>query len=251
LPNILEAFYLYGSTSLAEFQDGYSDIDFIAVVKSKMTEKEIASLKQVHHDMQRMFPKTILDGRYIMLEDIELLDRCERTCLRFNGGEFHGYEWFDRNSVDAYQLKKYGITIKGKSIENLDYNVNWDILIDNMRVNLNTYWVKWVANCRSFLSINYIGSFVSLSKVEWGVLGVSRLYYTFREGDITSKVGAGEYVLGTVPVKWHKIINESMRLRKANTSSYYHSIIERRRDTLSYIEFIIQECNDLFNEKKL
>jgi len=166
LPNFLEAYYLYGSTSLEEFYDGYSDIDFIAVVKRNMTEGDVTFLKQIHSVMQKKFPKTILDGRYVTLDVIETVDACENVCPRFNEGKFHGYEKFDRNSIDAYQLKKYGITIKGKSIENLDYNVNWNILIDNMRGNLNTYWVKWIKDCRQFFSIKYIGLFVNLGMVE-------------------------------------------------------------------------------------
>lgn len=45
---------------------------------------------------------------------------------------------------------------------------------------------------------------------------ISRLYYTFRERNLISKVGAGEYGLQVVPQKWHKIIKESMRLQKDN-----------------------------------
>ncbi|WP_253198587.1 aminoglycoside adenylyltransferase domain-containing protein [Clostridium estertheticum] len=86
--------------------------------------------------------------------------------------------------------------------------------------------------------------------IEWGVLGVSRLYYTFKERDMTSKVGAGEYILQKVPQRWHKVINEAMRLRKGNPKSYYKSIFERRVDVLSYIDFIIQESNNLFNDKR-
>ena len=55
---------------------------------------------------------------------------------------------------------------------------------------MNAYWLHWMKSCEKFPSIRYIGSFVSLGMIEWGVLGVSRLYYTFKERDMTSKVGA-------------------------------------------------------------
>jgi hypothetical protein len=87
--------------------------------------------------------------------------------------------------------------------------------------------------------------------IEWGVLGVSRLYYTFKEKDMTSKVGAGEYALKNVPQEWHKIINESMRLRKGNKKSYYNSIVKRRNDALKYIDYIIQESNKFLSENIL
>lgn len=112
--------------------------------------------------------------------------------IYFNDGKFNGYKEFCKNSIDAYQLKKYGITIKGQNIEEDLYTIDWDILINNMRNNLNTYWFGWWSACKKFPSFNYISLLISIRMVEWGVLGVSRLYYTFKEKDITSKVGAGE-----------------------------------------------------------
>ena len=227
-----------------------SDIDFIAAVKRNVTETDINILKEIHRDIKKKFPKTDLMGLYVMKNDLETLHENMKTCPSFIDGVYKGLKKFEKNSIDAYQLKRYGITIKGQNIEELDYTVNWDILICNMRDNLNTYWLGWMNDCKKFASRKYIGLYISLGMIEWVVLGVSRLYYTFKERDMTSKVGAGEYALRTVPQKWHKIINEAMRLRKVNKKFYYKSIFERRKDILDYVEFIIQESNNLFNESK-
>lgn len=245
LPNLIEGFYIYGSISLGAFDYGFSDVDFIAVAKRNITETDISILKKVHHHIKKKFPKTDLMGMYVMRKDLEGKEHNKETCPCFIGGKFQGLKIFNINSIDAYQIKKYGITIKGKEISQYGYKVNWDILIPEMVDNLNTYWVRWKNRCEKFYSIFYIGLLLNLSLVEWGVLGVSRLYYTFREKDITSKVGAGEYALETVPRKWHKIIREAMRLRKGIKKSYYNSVFERRRDTLNYIDFMIKEGNNL------
>lgn len=249
LPDILEAYYIYGSISLGAFNYRFSDIDFIAVVKRKINDTDIAFLKEVHKNIKKRYPKTDLMGLYVTKDDFKLHHINEKSCPCFIDGIFKGLDRFEKNSIDAYQLKKYGITIKGPTVESLDYTTDWDILIYNMRENINTYWLNWMMSLERFPSIKYLRSFVSLEMIEWGVLGVSRLYYTFKERDITSKVGAGEYALKTVPKRWHKIINESMRLRQNNKKSYYKSIFERRKDTLSYIKFIIQESNSLFGNK--
>lgn len=250
LPHLLESYYLYGSTSLGEYYEGQSDIDFIAVMKREMNEAEIHILKEIHHEMQKGFPHSILDGLYLLNDDLETVSKTTNLCPYFNDGKLQGFKKFDHNSIDAFQLKKYGITVKGEKIENVNFDVNWDVLIENMRMNLNTYWRGWTNDCKKFLTLKYIGIFFNLGMIEWGVLGVSRLFYTFREKDITTKVGAGEYALRTVPQKWHKIINESMRLRKGNKKSFYKSIFERRKEALAYMEFIIQECNHLLVENK-
>ncbi|MED3649763.1 aminoglycoside adenylyltransferase domain-containing protein [Heyndrickxia sporothermodurans] len=248
LPNLLDSYYLYGSTSLGEYNERQSDIDFIAVVKREMSETEIHRLKDIHYHMQKRFPHTTLDGVYILQIDLESPNKNTPLCPYFNDGKFKGFKKFDQNSIDAYQLKKYGVTVRGEKIENVNFDVNWDVLIENMRANLNTYWRNWTNDCKKFLSLKYIGLFFNLGMIEWGVLGVSRIFYTFREKDITSKVGAGEYALRAVPQKWHKIINESMRFRKGNKKSFYTSVFERRKDALAYMEFIIRESNRLFTE---
>ena len=247
-PILIESFYLYGSISLGAFKDGFSDIDFIAIIKGKLTESELKMLKEIHKSIQSKFPETILDGFYIIKEDFVNLNKGKVSSIRFNDGKFHGFTAFDKNTIDAFQLQKYGILIKGEKLEENIYTVDWNILIPNMRHNLNTYWLGWMNDCRRFPSIKYISLYFSINMIEWGVLGVSRLYYTFIEKDIISKAGAGEYALRKVPEKYHKIIKEALRNRQGIKKSYYRSIVERRKDTLDYMEFMMKECHNLFIE---
>jgi hypothetical protein len=245
LLDFLEAYYLYGSISLGAFTSDCSDIDFIAIVKQEITADELILLKEIHWEIQMRYPKIILDGKYITLADMQQVNQEEQPYLYFNEGKYRGVRQFNKNSIDAYQLKAHGIAIKGHESSKLDYTVDWDILLHDMKGNLNYYWVNWRNKCGRFLSVSYIGLFFKLEMVEWGVLGVSRQYYTFKENQMTSKIGAGEYALRSVPEKWHKIINEAMRLRKDIRKSYYTSIIKRRNDTLDYINYIILESNSL------
>jgi hypothetical protein len=249
LPDFLEAYYIYGSVALGAFDYGKSDIDFIILMKRKATETDINILKNIHSNIHRKFHKTILDGIYLFKDDIESLNKGEISCLRFNDGVFKGTRTFDSNSVDAFELLKYGITVKGQETEQFKYTVDFDILISKMRDNLNTYWLRWKSACMKFPSIRYITILISPKAIEWGCLGVSRLYYTFRERDIISKVGAGEYALKTADEKWHKIIKESMRLRKGVKRSYYNSVFKRRNDAVEYIDYIIKDSNGLFDNK--
>jgi hypothetical protein len=242
LPNLLEGYSIYGSVVLGAFNYGVSDIDFIAVVKREVTETYINILKEIHSHIKNKFTQTDLMGLYVMKNDLTAQYENKKTCPCFIDGMYKGLDKFEKDSIDAFQLKKYGITVKGQDIQNYDYVVNWDILLYNMIDNLNTYWLNWKNDYEKF-------SYDKLSKIDWGVLGVSRLYYTFKERDITSKIGAGEYALRTVPKRWHKIIKESMRLREGNTESYYNCIFERKNDVLTYIDYIMQESNSLFNSK--
>lgn len=246
LPGFLQDFYIYGSLSLDAFQNGFSDIDFIALINQHPTVDELQKLKDIHKHMQRKFSNTILDGYYLVKEEMTAENQRVIPSHYFSEGKFNGKRSFSKDSIDAFQLKKYGIIIKGQRV---DYSMDFDIVLKNQKDNINTYWQNWLDSCRRFPSINYLGSFVSIRSIEWGVLGVTRLFFTILEKDITSKVGAGVYALGTVPEKWHKIIQEAIRWRKGEKKSLYRSVRKRRADALAYMEYVIGECNALADKR--
>ncbi|MRX53009.1 DUF4111 domain-containing protein [Bacillus idriensis] len=242
LPNVLESFYLSGSVSLGAYQEGVSDLDFYGVVKEKLTETDVEVLKQVHQEMKKQFSTPSLDGMYVTREDLEGRNTRESSCPYFNEGKLQMYRPFRRNWIDAYQLKTYGITIKGLPIKTYNLPADWKHLKTNLVENINGYWLNWVKDCERLTSLQFPGLYVSGSMIEWGVLGVTRLFYSIREEDITSKVGAGEYALRTVPEEYHQIITEALRIRNGNKFSLYSSMIKRRNDALKYMKFVINEC---------
>ncbi len=245
LPNKLESLYLFGSVSIGAYQEGLSDIDFYAVTKEKLTESDVEKLKEIHHEMRKEYPKPSLDGMYLTREDLERENNGNSSCPYFNEGKLQSYRPFHRNWIDAYQLQKYGIVVKGLPIETYNLSADWKELKSNLVENINGYWLNWVKNCERFPSLQYLGLYMSGNMIEWGVLGVTRLYYSLRENDITSKAGAGEYALRTVPEEFHQIILEALRIRNGNKFSHYGSMRKRRNDALSYMKYIIRECNNL------
>ncbi|MET3728197.1 putative nucleotidyltransferase [Fictibacillus halophilus] len=245
LPNKVESFYLFGSVSIGAYQEESSDIDFYAVTKEKLTQSDVEVLKEIHHEMRKQFSKPSLDGMYLTRDDLEFENNGNSSCPYFNEGKLQSYRPFHRNWIDAYQLQTYGIVVKGLPIETYNLSIDWTELKSNLIENINGYWLNWVKNCERFPSLQYIGLYTSANMNEWGVLGVTRLYYSLREKDITSKVGAGEYALRTVPETYHQIIREALRIRNGNKFSHYGSMRKRRSDALSYMKYIIRECNNL------
>ena len=57
LPGLLEAFYLDGSLALEDFNERWSDIDFIAVLRRRCTQPEVALLHAIHHRLERTYPR--------------------------------------------------------------------------------------------------------------------------------------------------------------------------------------------------
>jgi hypothetical protein len=237
LPDLVEAYHLFGSVSLDAFQEGLSDIDFVTVTNRPLTEQEVRILEQIHHDLEEEFPKASLDGRYVVKEDMENLAYKDCPYYYFNSGKFVGIERMFKNSIDTFQIKHYGIPVLGKDPRTYDYEVDWDILSRNMKGNVEAYWMNWKKRVEQLPANKFEGWMI-----EWGVLGVSRIYYSLREQDMISKTGAGEYALQHVPARWHRIIQESIHLRSGSEKSLYRSIFQRRNDALAYMDYLMKEC---------
>lgn len=76
---------------------------------------------------------------------------------------------------------------------------------------------------------------------------MTRLHYTLATGDITSKTGAARYGLRTFPTRWHRVLEESIRLRtRAGRRSRYPTPLARRRDLLGYGRMVIDDAHRIY-----
>nr|WP_240943140.1 aminoglycoside adenylyltransferase domain-containing protein [Planosporangium thailandense] len=77
----------------------------------------------------------------------------------------------------------------------------------------------------------------------WAVLGVSRLHHTLATGGVISKTAAGEYARGRFDPRWHAIIDEALRIRRGGTArGSYRSPLRRRRDTLAFVDHVLDDA---------
>ncbi|GAA3102449.1 aminoglycoside adenylyltransferase domain-containing protein [Nonomuraea salmonea] len=103
----------------------------------------------------------------------------------------------------------------------------------------------------------------------WVVTGVSRLHYTLATGEIASKTDAALHALETFPERWHRVVNEALRLRQDDSAqpsfaglvscfgehfgtprrSLYGSPFERRRDVLEFAGHVIVAGHRLFQAR--
>lgn len=242
LPNLIDSFYLTGSIVLDDYHEGKSDIDFVGVINRDITSKDLVTLKKIHKEISSKYHKTALDGSYVTLQQIGKLDQDIGPVIYFDGKKIR-YDCRSGNAgiVTWFMLKNYGITLIGDIPDNYLSNINVNDLISYVKLNANSYWVNWVEKASMNFSIK---SMVTLSPqgVEWGVLGISRLYYTMHEGDVASKYQAGEYALKKVPTSFERIIKEALRIRKGEDGkSYYRSPFRRRKDMLLFMRYMINQ----------
>ncbi|MFD0471606.1 aminoglycoside adenylyltransferase domain-containing protein [Nonomuraea thailandensis] len=103
----------------------------------------------------------------------------------------------------------------------------------------------------------------------WVVTGVARLHYTLATGEITSKSKAARHARETFPERWHRVVDEALRLREEDTAlpsagsviaglgdhfgtprrSLYGSPFERRRDVLGFGDQAISAAHALYRAR--
>lgn len=238
-PDWLVGWYAVGSVALGAFDRRFSDLDFVAVVRRDLDDSEQQQLVRVHRKLadRRLF--TALDGFYV---PVGAFEDSAIECLRFNDGRFQDPVPFAPHSPDGWVLKHHGVPLRRPEPGGLPFEPDWARLRDGMVENLHTYWRNWMDGCQQLNDPRSLWLYASRTSLEWGVLGITRIYYSLREGDITSKTGAGEYALETMPSRWHPIIREAMGRRDRDIKKQFASPIKRRNEALAYMEHIFKEC---------
>lgn len=248
IPGLMKAFYVEGSIALGEFNEHFSDIDFVALLNRPLTHTEFATLRKIHQVIGKSHPRWKMSGSYLQSDDLGSCNNlveantCYEGRLRLGGH-------FDWNWVAGWISKNHGIAIIGPEPQALPVTIDWDRLIERMRENLNSYWAGWTRRPEAF------GEMLFDLGIQWAVLGVLRQFYSFRENAITTKTKAGEYALTCVPSRWHRLIQEAIDIRAGRRSSAYRFRIVRPKtsayqlrfvrtiEAVRFLKFIIQTCN--------
>ncbi|MEO1289651.1 MAG: aminoglycoside adenylyltransferase domain-containing protein [Chloroflexota bacterium] len=236
-PELLNGLYIYGSLALGAYQAGKSDIDFVATFNHPCTEDDFKILQQIHSEIRIGYPQAALDGCYIQVNDLGNSPD-EVTPYPYFDGESLQVGHYDLNLVTWWLLQHHGITVSGGSNALDSIDVDWDELERKMHQNLNSYWHDWATHPDKFAMLKHDGA------IEWAVLGVLRLFYSFREKNIVSKVDAGNYALKHVESKWHPLINDALRIREGQ-HSMYEDKAHRQQEAQMFLQTIIDESNDI------
>ncbi|KON87748.1 hypothetical protein AF332_13510 [Sporosarcina globispora] len=239
IPNQLTALYLHGSIALDAFVEGSSDIDFIAVTQSGLTELELKKAEEIHRIIadKNQFPE--MDGVYLTQNDLGTL--CE--CFFYNNGTMNFGHFL--NPVTWWLLKKKGIVIYG-AVPVIEINDN--DLVSYTYENMNTYWANRIQTFEESIDeMTQIADSEIDKEVEWTVLGILRQYYTLREKDIISKQGAGEYSLKHLPEKWHPIIVDAINIRRGEENRQYTRKHDRIEETIKLSKYLISQSAAIKN----
>ncbi|WP_188195761.1 aminoglycoside adenylyltransferase domain-containing protein [Nonomuraea sp. SYSU D8015] len=255
-PGLVEGLYLEGSAALDDYRPDTSDVDFVAVTAA---EPPIGALARIHHRLGA-HP---FEGVYLTWDDLrrnpsDLGERPQAHAgkLALRGGV---------NPVTWHTLAHHGVTCRGPKPAELDIWTDPAALAAWTDDNLDRYWRRLVTRASRLPSPWGLATLGGYGAV-WIVTGVSRMHYTLATGDVTSKTGAARHALEVFPERWHRVVDEALRLRADDTAqpsfvslvsglsehfgadrrSLYASPFERRSDVLGFADQAIVAAHELY-----
>ncbi|WP_064094249.1 aminoglycoside adenylyltransferase domain-containing protein [Rossellomorea aquimaris] len=230
--------YLYGSITLGAFEVNSSDIDFVTVIKRPLTIREENTLKEVHKKMAGIPYGDRMDGMYLTRENLGKKNRDLEPYLYCAEGELHKGHW-DINAVTWYGLKAANTRILHKTDHQLNYEISWKDVKEEMKYNLYSYWKGKIEKAPLYVPNEW---------VEFAVSTLCRILITLEEERIVSKREALIKVRDRFNGRFSELIQKALSIREGKSGESASE--DMTRETIYFIECVLDFCEDrFFNEK--
>lgn len=226
----LAGFYLTGSLSYGDFDEGRSDIDLAVVLKEPASREKIELVKKLHSDAEQKYSKWAkkIECSYIPL-DILLNILPPKTPRPYVGGGIfypeadYGNEWI----INQYFLYKNGIALIGPDFKTLVEPIK---IADVKQACIKDLYKEWEPKKSDavYLADSHQQSYV--------VLNLCRILYTVMRDDAVSKKVAASWVKKEYP--------EWMDLIEIAESWHYGIKMERQKEVIEFIKFVIAKIKE-------
>ncbi|ARJ24549.1 DUF4111 domain-containing protein [Bacillus sp. ISL-8] len=224
--------YIYGSIALGAFHIETSDVDFVTVISDSVNEAEKQQIIELHKKISKSTLGKRMDGMYIPLADLGKYNHEINEYVYCADGKADIGHW-DINAVTWWTLKNQGITVSGKKVEDLSFQIKWDDVVNTMKYNVEHYWFEKAKRPYLFFIEEW---------VESAVVTMGRILYTLDHKTIVSKDRGLQYMLELYSHKWEPLLREVERMRQNPEGKRKLSRWRRADMTKRYLLYVIEEC---------
>ena len=221
LGNELVGMYLYGSLSSGDFNPETSDIDFLVVTTSTLSDKAIADLRSMHQRIWKSGGKwaSKLEGSYIPKRDIRRHDPRSGPCPTVNEGKFYldkrGSDWI----IQRHVIREQGTVLMGPDPKTLIEPVSPKEIQSAVKGVLQEWWFPMLED-PSWLK-NHGSEYHAFA-----ILTMCRALHALKNGTIVSKPMAARWAQAELGERWSQVIERSLS-QPAGTEDrdlYYESL---------------------------
>ena len=232
----LVGIYLVGSIASGDF-DADSDIDFLVVTHTELTEAIMKPLQEIQikmHDLD-CYPAKHLEGSYISLGDLNNWSTVGIKKLYYfdNGSTTYELSTHDNQWHVRWILRERGITLVGPTPDTIMKPIPLHELHNEIRtamLHVQRLFADEIDRPLSFFNSRFGQSFT--------VLTYCRMLHTLHTGTVQSKKAGMTWAKQFVDSKWVKIIDQAWHERGG--VRFLVKIHQRAEQTLLYatLEFI-------------
>ena len=204
----LVGMYLYGSLSSGDFDLETSDIDFLVVTTSTLSDKTIAELESMHHQIWKSGLKWAakLEGSYIPKRDIRRHNPRSAPCPTVNEGKFYldkrGSDWI----IQRHVIREQGIVLVGPEPKTLIDPVSPEDIRRSVVGVLHEWWFPMLED----------PSWLKRHGAEYhafAILTMCRALYALKHGTIVSKPTAARWAQDALGKRWGQVIERALAAR--------------------------------------
>jgi len=231
LGNQLVGMYLYGSLSSGDFNPETSDIDFLVVTTSTLSDKAIADLRSMHQRIWKSGQKwaSKLEGSYIPKRDIRSHDPHSAPCPTVNEGKFYldkrGSDWI----IQRHVIREQGTVLLGPDPKTLIDPVSPEDIRHAVKGVLQEWWFPMLED-PSWLK-NHGSEYHAFA-----ILTMCRALYALEHGTIVSKPMAARWALKELGERWSHVIERSLAQPAGSEDrDLYHESLAFVRFTMSTV----------------
>jgi len=208
LGNQLVGMYLYGSLASGDFNPKTSDIDFLVVTTSSLSDKTIADLESMHHRIWKSGLKwaTKLEGSYIPKRDIRRHDLRSAPCPTVNEGQFYldkrGSDWI----IQRHVIREQGIVLEGPDPKTLIDPVSPNDIRRAVKGVLQEWWFPMLEN-PTWLKNH------GIEYHAFTILTMFRALHSLEHGTIVSKPEAAHWAQKKLGGEWSRVIDQALNFQ--------------------------------------
>jgi predicted nucleotidyltransferase len=212
LGETLLGIYLVGSLASGDF-DLDSDIDFLIVLETELSKKNISSLQEILTSIHSLdcYPAKHLEGSFITRNDLNDWAVVGKKKLYYfdNGSTTIEKSVHDNNWHVRWILRECGITLLGPKPKTFLRPIQLDGLFGEMKASMFQIFDLFAASINQ--PLNYWNSQFGQS---FTVLTYCRILHTLHTGEVRSKKVGAKWAMQTVDPEWSKLIDQAWNDRK-------------------------------------